>query len=79
VNGDFDLFKSLCQKSTIWVTEANRRLLISLSRQVRDSDLSASFLNLFDTYSPPSQIYDHFGESMIPFLASEFQTEVVCF
>jgi hypothetical protein len=50
----------------------NRPFFLSLSREFGDSDVSVSILKDFHTYYPLGQIYNHFGECSIPFLASEF-------
>jgi hypothetical protein len=72
VSGYFELFMSLCVRSTIQVTEANHAFLLSLSRRFGNFDVSISILNYFHTSYPLGQIYPHFGEISIPFLASEF-------
>jgi hypothetical protein len=72
VNEYFALFDSLCEGSRIHITEATRAFLLSLSRDFGDSDISLSILNYFHSSYPLDQIYDHFGEASIPFLASEF-------
>jgi hypothetical protein len=71
-NGNFELFQSLCTGSTIRVTEANRVFLLSLSREFGNFYIPLSILRHFHTSYPVGQIYDHFGDCSLPFLALKF-------
>jgi hypothetical protein len=72
VNEDFELFQSLCAGSAIRVTDANRAFFLSLSREFGNSCIPLSILRHFHTSYPVGQIYDHFGDCSLPFLASQF-------
>jgi hypothetical protein len=70
VNGDFALFESLCEASIIQRTNTNRGFFL---REFGHFDISSSILNHFHSYYPLGQIYDHFAQSSIPFIASKLR------
>jgi hypothetical protein len=76
-NNEFQLFLSLGSGSTIRATQANLEVLLSLSREFRNSNLYISLLEHFDIHFICSQLGDSlsldlFSEGLIGCISSNF-------